>query len=271
MKKVFNLLLILIILIGLNFLRAEILKGNIRKTTGVMERFYNAKNRMVEIEDEKSKSKYIRNGNFYQLIYEDKMAKNDKEKVMNFYYNSESSQGFSVIGDKVNKIEEDKLYLESNKDKKEEKAESKTDEKQEKKAEEEEKTAKEIDEKIKDAKEEHEKNEDKAENIKEIKTSEKDEKEALTEEEKKEDKKSFIEVYTGPKIVEDFADKAFFVIRIKDKEKNENKFLDLLGNYLITDSNTDYVKEIYYNGKKYNYYNYALSGVDKIKMPDIKL
>lgn len=272
MKTIFKFLLIIIVIIGINFLRAEILKGNVLKTTGVMKRFYDAKYRMVEIEDEKSKSKYIRNGNFYQLVYEDKKAKNEEEKIVNFYYNSETKKGFSVIGDKVNKIEEDKLYLETqNKEKKENKEEDKEESKEkEVKSKEDEKTAKEIDEKIKGAKEDHEKNEENAKNIDEVAKEEKDEKEAKLEEEAKEDRKTFIEVYTGPKIVEDFANKAFFVFKIRNNEKNENKFLDIKGNYLITDSKTDYVKEIKYNGKIYKYFNYSLSDVDKIKMPDIK-
>lgn len=257
-KTIFNLIIILVLIFGINYIRAGVLKGKINKINGVMERFYDTRQRSVEVEDDKSKNKYIRNGNFYQLVYEEKNNKDDKNKIANFYYDCESKKGFSVIDGKVNKIDDNKLYLEENKEDKKEKAK------------EEEKQAEEIDGKINKVKEEHKKKENTAKNLSEVSTKEKDEKEIKNEEEIKENKKTFVEFYTGPKIVEDFAEKAFFIISIKDKEKNENKFMDFAGNYIITDSKTDFVKEIKYNNKMYKYSNYTLSNVEKIKMPKLK-
>lgn len=260
-KAILNSILILALLFGLNYIRAGVLKGKINKINGVMERFYSTKNRMVEVEDDKAKSKYIRNGNFYKLVYEDKKKKEGEQgKIANFYYDSEIKKGYSVIDDKLNKIEEDKLYLKSEEKEKEIKEKGKQEEKK----------AEEIDGKIKEVKKEHEEKEGEAQNINNVDKKEKNENEIKNEEEVKDTRKSFVEVYTGPKIVEDFAESSFFILSIKNKEKSENKFMDLSGNYIITDSKTDYVKEIRYNGKMYKYSNYKLHDVEKIKMPDVK-
>lgn len=247
MKKVINFILIILILLGLNYLRAGVLAGKIKKTNGVMERFYNARWRQVEIEDDKAKSKYIRNKNLYELVYEEK----DKKPV-NFYYDSETEKGYSVIDELVKEIDQKNLYLENEKEK--------------------EKTTEEIDSKIKETKDEHEKNKENAKDIKKVeKKEEKENKEDIEQkEEVKTRKKTFVETYDGPIIVEDFANNAFFVFKIKNKEKNENKYKDLKGNYLITDAKSDYVKEIKYKGKKYKYFNYKTSDVDPIQMPKMK-
>ncbi len=247
MKKIINLILIILLLLGLNYLRAGVLAGKIKKTNGVMERFYNAKWRQVEIEDDKAKSKYIRNKNLYELIYEEK----DKKPV-HFYYDSETDNGYSLIDDLVKEIDKKNLYLENEKKK--------------------EKTTEEIDKKIKETKDEHEKNKENAKDIKNVeKKEEKENKEDVAEKEEiKSRKKTFVETYDGPLIVEDFVNNTFFVFNKKDKEKNENIYKDLKGNYLITDAKTDYVKEIKYKGKKYKYFNYKISEVEQIKMPKLK-